>query len=367
MASRFSHPLAGSDLSTIFRVLNRSGGIPAAHIPRVLGVAGAVAGRLPFTLGEKVYVAAKLKNRPKPRSPVFILGHWRSGTTHLYNTMVRDGFAYVPPLAAGMPWDMFGVCRLFRPLLEKALPEHRFVDAIPVNPDSPQEDEVPLANMMDISYYHAIYFPERLERYFDSGVFMDGLTDTDIARWERVFLYLMYKLELKFGGKRLLIKNPVYTARIVQLRRLFPDAKFIHIHRDPYAVFRSMRNFYKKLFAEFAFQSWDHVDIDALIVKTYGRIMDAVIKDTTDLSPEQFIEIGYETLDNNPLGAIGQIYRALDLGDFEAAAPRFQGYLDTIGDYRKNRFPDDPGVIEAVNANWGRFLDHWGYPCQGAA
>ena len=40
-------------------------------------------------------------------------------------------------------------------------------------------------------------------------------------------------------SKRLLLKSPVHTARVRILKRLFPDAQFVYIHRNPYDVFRS--------------------------------------------------------------------------------------------------------------------------------
>lgn len=37
----------------------------------------------------------------------------------------------------------------------------------------------------------------------------------------------------------LLIKSPVHTARVRLVLGLFPRARFLYIHRDPYEVFQS--------------------------------------------------------------------------------------------------------------------------------
>jgi hypothetical protein len=51
--------------------------------------------------------------------PVFIIGHMRSGTIHLHNVLSRaERFTTVPPLFAGMPWEVFSLARLVRPLIE---------------------------------------------------------------------------------------------------------------------------------------------------------------------------------------------------------------------------------------------------------
>jgi hypothetical protein len=47
----------------------------------------------------------------------------------------------VPPIATGLPWDVLGLARLLRLLLERALPPEPFVESLPVRPDSPQEDQ----------------------------------------------------------------------------------------------------------------------------------------------------------------------------------------------------------------------------------
>ena len=45
--------------------------------------------------------------------------------------------------------------------------------------------------------------------------------------------------------KQLLLKNPHNTARIDQLIKRYPKAKFIFIHRHPNEVYLSMKHLYK--------------------------------------------------------------------------------------------------------------------------
>ncbi len=54
---------------------------------------------------------------------------------------------------------------------------------------------------------------------------------------------MLRKLTVRHGSeKRLVIKSPVHTARVALLLKLFPDAQFIYIHRNPYEVFQSCVN-----------------------------------------------------------------------------------------------------------------------------
>ncbi len=355
------HPLSGSDIGTFCRVLAKSGGIPIRKIPEVALISGAVVGRLPFTMSERLRFDERIANEPLDPPPLFVLGHWRSGTTHLYNILSKAEFGFVPPVATGIPWDMLQIGRWFQPMLEKALPETRFIDNIPVLPDSPQEDEIALANMTPLSYYHGLYFPKQIDHFLNAGVFFDGCSELEIKAWQQRFLYLLKKLAYYFSGKRMMIKNPVYTARAKMLRELIPNAKFVHINRNPYEVFESMRNFYRKLFAEFALQSYDHVDIDAIILRTYDRMMTCLENDTQGWPESTYVDIRYEDLDRDPVNQIQLIYEKLELGDFAAVKPRFDAYLKSIKTYKKNAYTytDDAAVL--VEDHWGRFLNQWGY------
>jgi len=242
--TRLAHPLCGANLATLLSALADSGGVARERLPQAAIALGACVGRLPFTALERHYVAGRLSRAPPIEPPIFIVGHWRSGTTHLCNLMSQAGFAYLSPLAAGLPWDLFGLARLFRPLLERALPGDRFIDNVPVTPTSPQEDEIALANMTTLSYYHGLYFPQRFAAAFERGLFFDGCTPQEIAAWQRCQRSFLAKLALAQQGRRLLIKNPAYTARLAILDEMYPGAKFIHIHRNPFEIFESMRNFY---------------------------------------------------------------------------------------------------------------------------
>jgi len=353
-----AHPLSGADIQTLSRVLGEAGG--GVDRGALSSIWAAVLGRAPFTTLEKARAEHILPRLDDIEAPVFILGHWRSGTTHLYNIMSLGRFGYVPPTATGMPHDMLYLGRMLQPMLEKALPESRYIDNIPVTPTSPQEDEIAIANMSPISFYHALYFPQRFDFFLDRGLFFDGADERDIAGWEQAFTLFLRKLAY-LQGERLLIKNPVYTARPAILKRLFPKAKFIHIHRDPFDVFLSMRNFYAKLLRVMALQPYDHVDIDATILRVYDRMMNAFVRDTQRWPAPDYVEIAYADLDADPMRALQHVYAALELPGWTEAEPVFAAYLKSVKSYRKNAFRGDEAAIDAVSRRWAPWLERWGY------
>lgn len=363
-----THALYGADLATLWRVWRKAGGLAPGQRLRLAGAFGAAAGRLPFTLAEAAYTAARRSAVADAPPPVFILGHWRSGTTHLYNILSRDPrFGYVTPLATGIPWDFLLLGAALRPLLEKLMPQERLIDRVPVTPDAPQEDEIALASMQTLSFYHGLYFPRRLDQWFDRGVFFDGASPRELARWRRRLRYFVDKLELSQAGRRLLIKNPVYTARVAVLHKMWPDARFVHIHRNPYVVFQSTRNFYHKLLPQFALQRYDPAVVDELVLSRYPRLMHALIHDLAQAPHGRAVEIGFDELERQPLAVLERLYATLGLEGFEGARPLFADYLDHVGGYQKNRFAFPAADNALVGERWGHFIERWGYQPPGDA
>ncbi|MEM6536505.1 MAG: sulfotransferase [Pseudomonadota bacterium] len=355
-----AHPLSGADLATLARVVSRAG-LPSKPL-KATGIAASVLCRQPFSLAERLIMEGRLPSATELAPPVFLLGHWRSGTTHLYNILAKSGeFGYVPPVATGLPWDIFGIGRMAKPLLDRALPEHRYIDNIPVTPESPQEDEIAIANMCELSFYHGIYFPRAFLPFLKRGLFLEGCSQEEISLWKERFVYLLRKLSHLQGGRQMMIKNPVYTGRFAMLMEMFPSSKFVHIHRNPYDVFLSMRNFWRKLLQEFALQDFGHVDIDETIFSVYDQMMSAFEEDARDAPETRFIELRYDDLDADPIGTIEDVYSGLGLHGFEEAKPKFEAYLASVTSFKKNKFTLSDADAAKVADRMGRFIEKWGY------
>ena len=359
---RLSHPLSGADLITLISVLFDNGGVSPASLPQATLAMVASLLRLPFTVADGLWVMAKRTEIEPIAPPIFILGHWRSGTTHLYNVMSKaDHFQTVSPFATALPWDFLSLTRYLGRVLSKALPEGRYIDNVPVDPDSPQEDEIGLANMTPLSFYHGLYFPKRFHENFERGIFFGGLDEEEIAAWRQRLKYYYLKLQLEKPEARLLIKNPVYTARVKELLKLWPEAKFIHIHRNPYKIFFSMRNFYDKLLDQFALQTPPPIDFDEHILKSYSRMMRALEADSAGLPSNQYFEMRFDDLQAHPIEQLSRIYAQLELDGYEAARPRYLEYLDSVRGYQKNVYRYPTAETARVGVAWGHFIQKWGY------
>jgi len=368
---RLLHPLMGADPVTLARILISNGGVAPRCLPHAgLAIATSIA-RLPFMALERFRLGqlrrqhqSQFNTETRAHSPIFIVGHWRSGTTFLYEILCHSAqFSYVSPFAVGLPWDFLTMTQWFGRWLERSLPDDRFIDSMQVNPDSPQEDEIGLASMQSVSFYHGLYFPSQLKANFDAGIFFDHCTPTQIETWKRVTQYFFEKVQIQQPGKTLLIKNPVYTARVAILRQMFPTAKFVHIYRNPYVVFQSTRNFYYKLFRELALQPFDRSIVDDLILESYPRMMNAIQHDRDGLASNQFVELQFEQFEQDPIAHIQTVYDTLELEGFDAAKAKFLDYLSENQRYKKNRYAFPEADAQKVYHHWGRFIDQWGYQC----
>ena len=60
---------------------------------------------------------------------------------------------------------------------------------------------------------------------------------------------------LRNPKKRIVLKSPQHLGRVGVLLEAFPDARFVHIVRDPHAVFPSTVKLWKALFEIHALQT----------------------------------------------------------------------------------------------------------------
>ena len=360
------HPLTGADLGTLLRLL-RQNGLPARRHAPALGLAAlSAAGRAPLS-GLEAGLSALRRRRTDDPAPVFIVGHWRSGTTHLFNLLSAGApVGYATPISVGLPWDVLLLGRALRPLLERAIPQQRGIDAMAVTPDSPQEDELALASMTAPSYFHGVYFPRRFARHMAAGLFFDGCSAADRRRWQRALRRFTEKTAATGPGP-VLIKNPAHTSRIDAIREVWPDARFVHVVRDPHAVLQSTRRMFADLLDMLALQPHGPAEVERTILETYPRMLDKLTADSAALPPQRFAEVRFEDLERDPLAEVWRLAAQLGLGAPDTVAAGAERHLATVAGYRKRTREVPPEVAETVAAHWGAQLDRWGYPRRNGA
>lgn len=146
------------------------------------------------------------------------------------------------------------------------------------------------------------------------------------------------------------------------LLELFPGARFVHVHRDPYAVYQSTLHLLRRLWPIHSLQA-PPGDVEEQILRRYTRLHDAFFAEK-DLIPDgQFCEVRYEQLVADPVEQVRRVYAELHLPGFEAFRPRLRQYVESLSHYEKNQFDSLPLPLrEKVAAAWERSFDAWEYP-----
>src|SRR5262249_46250576 len=150
---------------------------------------------------------------------------------------------------------------------------------------------------------------------------LEGVPPQALARWKAVFLRFLKQLTYK-NPKRLVLKSPPHSCRIKVLREMFPDAKFVHIVRDPHVVFPSTLNLWKSLSRTHGVQTPTFDWAEEYVFETFNRVYAKLEEGKREVPPTHFYELRYEELVRDPMAEMHKIYEQLQLGDFEAMRPR---------------------------------------------
>jgi omega-hydroxy-beta-dihydromenaquinone-9 sulfotransferase len=304
----------------------------------------------------------------RPRSgPLFIVGHWRTGTTLLHELLILDPRHTFPNTYQCLaPHHFLLTERLFTRLFRWALPSHRPMDNMPAGWERPQEDEFALCMLGQPSPYLTIAFPNNPPQ--DQEAFdLTGLSPSALSSWKRAFLQFLGRLTLN-DPRRLVLKSPTHSCRIPILLELFPDARFVHIVRNPYAVFPSTVNLWKTLYASHGLQVPTFAGLEEYVYSTFTHLYDRIEEAKRVLPPGHFHEMRYEELLADPPGQLRRMYECLELGDFEPARPAVENYLKEQAGYQTNRFKPLPARVEAeITRRWGEVIRRYGYERKQAA
>lgn len=303
-------------------------------------------------------------NNTKVVKPIFILGHHRSGTTYLHNLLSRDpNLAFCSTYQALVPNQFLLGGGIFRRILGKFMPATRPQDNVKSGAEMPIEEEFAMGNMCGVSFTHSYYFPQSIRQVFDSVVTFETATPALMDEWKTTFDYLLKKLSFKNSGKRLVLKSPSNTGRMKELLSLYPDAVFIHIHRDPNVVYLSNVNLYEKILPILSFQKADNKDIDDFIFYSYRKIHEKFLADKKSTPVSKLVEISFNDLVADPMEQLERIYRHLGIDGFGQAAPHFTEEIKDAAGYKTNSYKSpDAATKKRIAEEWGFMFDAYGYP-----
>jgi hypothetical protein len=356
------NPLAGGGFLNWLGLLRDNNRVRRRYLWRAVYVTFMTILFSPVRALQKVIFWRRIKNTQIEVDPVFMVGHYRCGATYLMNLMTQDPqWGFLSTTQALLP-EMFLLGRPIREIFKLFLHEKRPMDNVLVTPESPEEPEHAIGNLIPYGFYQGFCFPDRMMDYFRDSVSFEGDTSGGIHQsWERAYLEILKACTLANDGKQLLVKNPPDTARIPSLLKMFPNAKFIFQYRNPYVMFPSIKNFYMAYILDWQLRDIPDEELDENILTIYEQIMERYQRDKQLIPEGHLVEVKFEDFEAHPLEELRRIYEHLGLSGFEDSIPTFLAYIDSQKDYQKNRYSLAPEQIERISQRWSADIQRWGY------
>ncbi len=247
------------------------------------------------------------------RAPLFILGLPRSGTSFLHNLMAEDPGSQVP-----RNWQM--IYPAPRPADFNAKQDKRvakvdkqldlfnglapgFREMHPIYADSPQECSEITAHVFQSLRFDSTH---RVPAYFD---WLERRGHDDAFVFHKKFLQFLQN----GTPARWVLKCPDHTFTLDAILRVYPDARFVILHRDPIAVLGSVAHLTQVLRRPFL-SNIDAEEIGAQVAArwTQGANLLLEFDQRADVPASRKLHMQYEEFTADPLAAVSRIYAHFD-------------------------------------------------------
>ncbi len=313
----------------------------------------------------------EIMQRPLAR-PVIVLGHMRSGTTRLHRLLAQDpGFAHTRLFESLEPVPRRG--RRLRAAAVQRFLERANPALAAIHPSRPLEPEEEFG-LHSFSFHGA-----QFEAQWHVPTYAAHARDRDGTVPYGEFAALLRIMGWSRGdspAKPWLLKSPQFTGELDALLCTFPDARLLHLHRDPVAVVGSSASLVwhqRRVHSEAA-------DPHVVGAEWLGKIADrerrmrAALQSRPDV-PRLLVD--FDAVSTDWESEVRRIYRFLDLPltskvlrhmrRYMALPPRHLGHRYRLEDYglTETRVRAAFGsVSSATEASADRTLRSLSEPCR---
>jgi hypothetical protein len=331
-------------------------------IPDTLALFIWVPWNTPLTWISEALYKNKAESLPLDEPPIFVIGHWRSGTTLLHDLFSEDpNLAYPTTYECFFPHHFLLTEGTLDHAFKILLPKRRPQDDVPVGFARPQEEEFAMIMLGEGSPYNTMAWP-RLGPAESEYLDFKGLPEKKIKSWADAFMWFYRRIKLKHG-KRLVMKTPGNAARLKVLTKLFPDARFVYIARNPLDVFPSTVKLWRALYSTQGLHNPPYLDawLDDYVLDMFQRLTVAFEEDRHLVPEDRLVEIRYEDLVTDPIAAMRDIYRRLGLDKFDEAEGPMRAILTDRSDHRVSSYRLPEPIARKVADRLKPFIDRYGY------
>lgn len=321
---------------------------------------------LPLAFLQSLIFARRIRKTIISKDPVFILGHYRSGTSLLQKLMVSDqrfGFlnyydALFPNtsllLGKRMQSVFQGLIHIFK------IKNPFFHNSILKLSEPDEEDDYLMNKGSAYSAYWGLIFPVRWREWLNSAVQMSD--QKYLCGWKKEYLRTLQYVTFRNNGKPLVLKSPPNTERIRVLLEMFPKAKFIFLSRNPFLLYYSTRNMWKRaILRYYSLQKISEAELDELVFGHFEYLMEQYEKDKHLIPNGNLVEISYEELKTDSFDTIRKIYSCINLPDFEITANNLAAQLEKEKEYQNFYHPLNAETFERINHRWENYIQRGNY------
>lgn len=262
------------------------------------------------------------------RSPLVILGLPRTGTTLLHGLLSRDPesltprtwevmYPSPPPRRDVSPGDsrIRAVERRLR-WFDRLVPEYKV--AHPYGARLPQECmEILSHTFLSPRFHRSHHLPDYADRLYRE-------TLDEAYRFHRRFLR---HLQWGADARRWVLKNPPHLHWIETVDRVYPDARYVHTHRDPLRAMASYASHNRRLRRAFLEEP---VPVGAVrSARRWARSLERVLEHRRRRpgAEDRFVDVRYVDLLRDPVAVVRKIYRFFDLRWPRGFEERLRGFL----------------------------------------
>lgn len=325
---------------------------------------------LPFAFLQYVIFSSKIRKTPVTKDPVFIIGHYRSGTSLLQKLMTSDKrFGFLNYYDALFPNTSMLMGKNMQSVLQQVIDFFKiknpfFHDTVLPLSEADEEDDYLINKGSAYSAYWGLIFPRRWKEWLNGSEQFSG--EEYLKGWRKEYMSTVKFITYRNKGKQLVLKNPPNTERIPYLLEMFPQAKFIFIYRNPYVMFYSIRNMWKRAILGFySVQKISDAELDEIVFGHFDYLMGQYEKDRNLIPPGNLCEVSYEDLKAAPFVTIQKIYSRLNIPDFEKTAGDLRLQIESEKDYKNFRHLFDTRTLERIGEKWAGYISRWNYDPPG--
>lgn len=243
------------------------------------------------------------------QNPLFILGLPRSGTSFLHDLMAQDAGSQVP-----RNWQMIYPAPRpagFKPAGDKRVVKvdkqldlfnglaPGFRELHPIYADSPQECSEITAHVFQSLRFDSTH---RVPSYFN---WLEAHGHDDALLFHKKFLQFLQNGR----SERWVLKCPDHTFTLDAILRVYPDARFVILHRDPIAVLGSVAHLTQVLRQPFL-RNIDAGEIGAQVSSRWIQGANLLLQfdQRDDVPASRKFHMQYEEFTAAPLAAVQRIY-----------------------------------------------------------